>query len=277
MKTNPPCSCVWLAGIVAMLGISEVRSETAHVALLECAEARFRAICTRDEFRPKRFQAEWLPDSSGCTVLARTFRTPHETATDCRRRREEAILCAPWPATPPDVGACSGYEASRPECAPDAIEGMQARSDLASGRRTVLDSAPGEKSGQSRQLSPDGGSDGVAGRGNLLVWEGRSDADEFAKSTTWSYNRRNRIAVMTQARQIACAATMARAPLLGMARREAHAARATEEPPLPDFTQSWPRAINPSSTGCSAARRICRGPERRRHLGGTSSPGRMAE
>jgi hypothetical protein len=73
MKTNPPCSCVWLAGIVAMLGISEVRSETAHVALLEYAEARFRAICTRDEFRPKRFQAEWLPDSSGCTVLARTF------------------------------------------------------------------------------------------------------------------------------------------------------------------------------------------------------------
>ena len=27
------------------------------------------AIYDRDEFRPRRFQAEWLPDSSGYTVM----------------------------------------------------------------------------------------------------------------------------------------------------------------------------------------------------------------
>jgi hypothetical protein len=45
--------------------------------------------------------------------LTRIFHAPHETATDCRRRREEAKWSAPWSATPPDVGAYSGYEISR--------------------------------------------------------------------------------------------------------------------------------------------------------------------
>ena len=44
--------------------------------------------------------------------LARIFHTLHEAATGCRCRRKEAKRCAPWPATPPYVGAYSGYEIS---------------------------------------------------------------------------------------------------------------------------------------------------------------------
>ena len=57
------------SGSVATADIPAVPRQTAHEALLKEAESRFRAIYERDEFRPRRFQAEWLPDSSGYTVL----------------------------------------------------------------------------------------------------------------------------------------------------------------------------------------------------------------
>ena len=69
MKTSVSCSRFFLAGIVATVAISDVRSQTAHEDLLNRAEVRLHAIYDRDEFRPRRFQAEWLPDSSGYTVL----------------------------------------------------------------------------------------------------------------------------------------------------------------------------------------------------------------
>ena len=47
-------------------------------------------------------------------VLARIFQTQHETATDCRRRREEAKQSLPCPTTPPYVGAYNGFEISGP-------------------------------------------------------------------------------------------------------------------------------------------------------------------
>jgi dipeptidyl aminopeptidase/acylaminoacyl peptidase len=47
----------------------QVRRETAHADLLQHAESRFRGIYDRNEFRARPFQAEWLPDSSGYTVL----------------------------------------------------------------------------------------------------------------------------------------------------------------------------------------------------------------
>ncbi len=59
---------LWV-GIVATIAIPNVRSQTAHEALLNQAESRLRAIYERDEFRPKRFRAEWHADSSGYTVL----------------------------------------------------------------------------------------------------------------------------------------------------------------------------------------------------------------
>jgi len=69
MKTSVSCSRFFLAGIVATVAISDVCSQTAHEDLLNRAEVRLHAIYDRDEFRPRRFQAEWLPDSSGYTVL----------------------------------------------------------------------------------------------------------------------------------------------------------------------------------------------------------------
>lgn len=46
-----------------------LRAQPSTEHLVTHAESRFRAIYDRDEFRAKRFQAEWLPDSSGYTVL----------------------------------------------------------------------------------------------------------------------------------------------------------------------------------------------------------------
>ncbi len=57
------------AGLVATLAIPAAHSQTSTDALLVQAESRLRAIYERDEFRPKRFQAVWLADSSGYTVL----------------------------------------------------------------------------------------------------------------------------------------------------------------------------------------------------------------
>ncbi len=69
MKTSVSCSCFLLAGIVAAVIVADVRSQTAQEDLLNKAEARFRAIYDRNEFRARPFQADWLPDSSGYTVL----------------------------------------------------------------------------------------------------------------------------------------------------------------------------------------------------------------
>ena len=61
--------CLLVAGLVAAMATPMVRSQSAHQALLDRAESRLRAIYERDEFRPRRFRAEWLADSSGYTVL----------------------------------------------------------------------------------------------------------------------------------------------------------------------------------------------------------------
>lgn len=58
-----------ISTLIATLAISDVRSQAAHEDLLQHAESRFRATYDRDEFRAKQFQADWLPDSSGYTVL----------------------------------------------------------------------------------------------------------------------------------------------------------------------------------------------------------------
>jgi dipeptidyl-peptidase-4 len=124
MKTNISCSYFLLAGIATSLALSDVLSQTAREDLLKQAESRFRAIYDRNEFRARPFQAEWLPDSSGYTVL---------------------------------------------ESAPDAKEKVRVRYDVASGKRTVLDSAGEEKPGKSGNLSPDGKRDVFSERGNLYV------------------------------------------------------------------------------------------------------------
>jgi len=62
-------ACLLAAVSAALVTLPEVRSQPAGEALLKEAESRFRAIYEGDEFRAKRFMADWLPDSSGYTVL----------------------------------------------------------------------------------------------------------------------------------------------------------------------------------------------------------------
>jgi len=69
MRTSIPFSCFFLIGIVGTIAGPDVRAETSQELILKKAEARLRAIYDREEFRPKRFRADWLSDSSGYTVL----------------------------------------------------------------------------------------------------------------------------------------------------------------------------------------------------------------
>jgi dipeptidyl-peptidase-4 len=61
-----------LIGLLSTIAVSETHGQTSPELLLERAESRLRAIYERDEFRAKRFRANWLPDSSGYTVLETT-------------------------------------------------------------------------------------------------------------------------------------------------------------------------------------------------------------
>ena len=60
-----------LVGIYAAIVIAEARGQTAnsHDDLLQRGESRFRAIYERNEYRPRPFQAEWLPNGSGYTIM----------------------------------------------------------------------------------------------------------------------------------------------------------------------------------------------------------------
>ncbi len=64
-----PFSCFFLIGIVGTIAVPDIRAQTSQVLILKEAESRLRAIYDREEFRAKRFRADWLSDSSGYTVL----------------------------------------------------------------------------------------------------------------------------------------------------------------------------------------------------------------
>ena len=68
MRTSIYFVCFLLVGILALIAVPEIRAQTSQERILEEAESRLRAIYDRDEFRPKRFRADWLSDSSGYTV-----------------------------------------------------------------------------------------------------------------------------------------------------------------------------------------------------------------
>ncbi len=69
MRASIPFSCFFLIGIVGTIAGPDVRAQTSQESILKEAESRLRAIYDREEFRPKRFRADWLSDSSGYTVL----------------------------------------------------------------------------------------------------------------------------------------------------------------------------------------------------------------
>jgi dipeptidyl-peptidase-4 len=55
--------------IVCIVAVPDVRGQDSKKLILKEAESRLRAVYERREFRAKRFRADWLPDSSGYTVL----------------------------------------------------------------------------------------------------------------------------------------------------------------------------------------------------------------
>jgi len=68
MRTAIPFSCFLLIGSFSIVAVPEMRAQTSRKLVLREAESRLRAIYDRDEFRVKRLDADWLPDSSGYTV-----------------------------------------------------------------------------------------------------------------------------------------------------------------------------------------------------------------
>ncbi len=68
MSTHRFRSWILVAGLCAAIAISKALGEPAPPDLLAKAETRFNAIYERGEFRPRKFEGEWLADSSGYTV-----------------------------------------------------------------------------------------------------------------------------------------------------------------------------------------------------------------
>ena len=61
--------CLTLVWVVVIAAPRDIRAQDSEKAILEEAETRLRAIYDCAEFRAKRFRADWLPDSSGYTVV----------------------------------------------------------------------------------------------------------------------------------------------------------------------------------------------------------------
>ncbi len=68
MRTSTIVACFTCVCIVGT-AVSAADGPESRELILRKAEPRLRAIYDREEFRPKRFRADWLPDSSGYTVL----------------------------------------------------------------------------------------------------------------------------------------------------------------------------------------------------------------
>jgi len=69
MRTSMPFSCLLLIGIVGTIAVPDIHAQTSQESILKEAASRLRAIYEREEFRAKKFRADWLSDSSGYTVL----------------------------------------------------------------------------------------------------------------------------------------------------------------------------------------------------------------
>ena len=54
---------------ITFFGVSNIFGQNTKKQVLNKSESRLRSIYDRNEFRAKRFHANWLPDGSGYTVL----------------------------------------------------------------------------------------------------------------------------------------------------------------------------------------------------------------
>ena len=69
MRTSMFFVCCTFVCIVGIVAVPDVRGQASREVIPKEAESRLRAIYEREEFRAKRFRADWLDDSSGYTVL----------------------------------------------------------------------------------------------------------------------------------------------------------------------------------------------------------------
>jgi dipeptidyl-peptidase-4 len=69
MRTNFVVACFTFACVAGIVSVRGIDGQDAQGRALKEAESRLRRIYDQGEFRAKRFRADWLPDSSGYTVM----------------------------------------------------------------------------------------------------------------------------------------------------------------------------------------------------------------
>ncbi|MGB2808787.1 MAG: DPP IV N-terminal domain-containing protein [Sedimentisphaerales bacterium] len=69
MRMSKVLGCLAFVCLVMFFAVPGIYGQDRKETILKEAESRLRAIYERGEFRAKRFRADWLPDSSGYTVL----------------------------------------------------------------------------------------------------------------------------------------------------------------------------------------------------------------
>ncbi len=69
MRTKTKVVCFALACILGVTGTPISNAQDSKDSVLKEVESRLRGIYEENEFRARRFQADWLPDSSGYTMM----------------------------------------------------------------------------------------------------------------------------------------------------------------------------------------------------------------
>ncbi len=74
--------CYWLFAILLAMDVCEAQTQSiVDASWQDETESRLKGIYERGEFRPRMFQAEWFPDSSGYTVTERDAESDERTRT----------------------------------------------------------------------------------------------------------------------------------------------------------------------------------------------------
>jgi dipeptidyl-peptidase-4 len=90
VRTSIRLLCFFLIAIIGTSAVGDVRAQKSQEPILREAESRLHAIYDRDEFRPKRFRADWLPDTSGY-VLVQRIHMPHLGGPTCRSHHPKGL------------------------------------------------------------------------------------------------------------------------------------------------------------------------------------------
>ena len=157
MNKHPTTTHIYISVVVSLaMGVCHVQAQSSRDASWQKeTESRLKAIYERGEFRPQKFQAEWLPDSTGYTVQERDPKTDkmikasYEVRTGKRieSKSEEGTQAARGPLVAPDGKSVLEFQ----------DRNLFAR-DFASGQRTQLTNRTAERDVRYRDpvWSPDG-------------------------------------------------------------------------------------------------------------------------